>query len=83
MGTSLNRENRESERMGSVRTFLAELSVPARAVACVHAYQLGSDDHTPAFRVLIALAVGGAVYTLGVRVWSLALSKSQRAPSQS
>ena len=59
------------------------LSVPATALACVHAYQLGSDAHTPAFRVLMPLAVGGAVYPLGVRVWGLALLRSQRTPPQS
>ena len=57
------------------------LSVPATALACVHAYQLGSDAHTPAFRVLMPLAVAGAVYPLGVRVWSLVLLKFQRTPS--
>ena len=59
------------------------LSVPATALACVHAYQLGSDAHTTAFRVLMPLAVGCAVYPLGVRLWSLVLGKSQRTPSQS
>lgn len=59
------------------------LSVPATALACVHAYQLGSDAHTPAFRVLMPLAVALAVYPLGVRVWSVVLLKSQRTPSQS
>ena len=59
------------------------LSVPATALACVHAYQLGSDAHTTAFRVLMPLAVGCAVYPFGVRVWSLVLGKSQRTPSQS
>jgi DMSO/TMAO reductase YedYZ heme-binding membrane subunit len=59
------------------------LSVPATAVACIHAYQLGSDAHTPAFSVLAPLAVGGAVYPLGVRLWSLALSHSQETPRQS
>jgi len=53
------------------------LSVPATALACVHAYQLGSDSTTPAFRVLMPIAVGLAVYTLGVRVWKLVLSDSQ------
>ncbi|MCU1501692.1 MAG: putative rane protein [Ilumatobacteraceae bacterium] len=56
------------------------LSVPATALACVHAYQLGSDAHTPAFNVLMPLAVGGAVYPFGLRVWGLALARSQEAP---
>jgi methionine sulfoxide reductase heme-binding subunit len=59
------------------------LSVPATAAACIHAYQLGSDAHTPAFRVLMPVAAGCAVYPLGVRVWSLALSRSQRTQKQS
>ena len=59
------------------------LSVPATALACVHAYQLGSDAHTFAFRVLMPIAVGCAVYPLGVRIWSIALSKSQRTPTKS
>ena len=59
------------------------LSVPATALACVHAYQLGSDAHSAAFRVLMPLAVGGAVYPLVVRVWSLAATKSQQTPSKS
>ena len=59
------------------------LSVPATALACVHAYQLGSDAHTVAFRVLMPLAAGCAVYPLGVRLWSLALFKSQGTPSKS
>ena len=59
------------------------LSVPATALACVHAYQLGSDAHSTAFRVLMPLAVGGAVYPLVVRVWSLAATKSQQTPSKS
>jgi DMSO/TMAO reductase YedYZ heme-binding membrane subunit len=56
------------------------LSVPATALACVHAYQLGSDSHTRAFEVLLPLAVGAAVYPLGVRLWTLAFAKSQEAP---
>ena len=59
------------------------LSVPATALACVHAYQLGSDSSTTAFKVLMPVAVGCAVYPLGVRVWSLALSKSQETPNKS
>ncbi len=55
------------------------LSVPATALACVHAYQLGSDSHSPAFELLLVLAVGAAVYPLGVRFWSLVLSRSQEA----
>jgi DMSO/TMAO reductase YedYZ heme-binding membrane subunit len=56
------------------------LSVPATVLACVHAYQLGSDSHTPAFGVLMPLAAAGAVYPLGIRIWSLALSHSQQTP---
>ena len=41
------------------------LSVPATALACVHAYQHGSDARTFAFRVLMPLAVGCAVHPLG------------------
>ncbi len=59
------------------------LSGPATALACVHAYQLGSDAHSAAFRVLMPLAVGCTVYPLGVRTWSLALAKSQQSPSKS
>lgn len=59
------------------------LSVPATALACVHAYQLGSDAHSTVFEVLLVLAVGAAVYPLGVRVWSLLLSRSQQAPRKS
>ena len=58
------------------------LSVPATALACVHAYQLGSDSRTPAFRVLLPIAIGAAVYPLGVRLWSLALSRSQETFSK-
>lgn len=56
------------------------LAVPATALACVHAYQLGSDAHTAAFRVVLPVAVGAAVYPLGVRVWNLVLAQSQEAP---
>ena len=59
------------------------LSVPATALAGVHAYQLGSDAHSAAFRVLMPLAVGCAVYALGIRVWGLAFSKSQESPNRS
>jgi DMSO/TMAO reductase YedYZ heme-binding membrane subunit len=59
------------------------LSVPATALACVHAYQLGSDAGSVAFRVLMPIAVGCAVYPLGVRLWGLAFSKSQESPNQS
>jgi sulfoxide reductase heme-binding subunit YedZ len=59
------------------------LSVPATALACVHAYQLGSDADSSAFQVLMPLAVGGAVYPLGVRVWGLVLPKSQESPNRS
>lgn len=57
------------------------LSVPATALACVHAYEIGSDAHSAAFRILMPVAVGCAVYPLGVRVWGLVLSKSQGSPS--
>ena len=56
------------------------LSVPATALACVHASQLGSDSHARAFQLLLTLAVAAAMYPLGVRVWSVVLSKSQQAP---
>jgi sulfoxide reductase heme-binding subunit YedZ len=59
------------------------LSVPATALACIHAYQLGSDSQTLAFRILMPVAVGCAVYPLGVRVWGIALSKSQGSPNSS
>jgi sulfoxide reductase heme-binding subunit YedZ len=59
------------------------LSVPATALACVHAYQLGSDANSLAFRVLMPVAVGCAVYPLGVRVWGLVLSESQEDPNRS
>lgn len=59
------------------------LSVPATALACVHAYQLGSDAGSPAFQVLLPLAVGAAVYPLGVRIWSLVLARTQEAPRKS
>jgi methionine sulfoxide reductase heme-binding subunit len=55
------------------------LSVPATVVACVHAYQLGSDAHTAAFKVLMPVAAGACVYPLGLRVWGLALARSQQA----
>lgn len=58
------------------------LSVPATALVCVHAYQLGSDADSPAFRVLMPIAIGAAVYPLGVRVWSLVLDRSQGDPKQ-
>jgi hypothetical protein len=58
------------------------LSVPATALACLHAYQLGSDSGTPAFKVLLPVAVGLAIYPLGVRIWSLVLANSEEAPSQ-
>ncbi len=48
------------------------LSVPATALACVHAYQLGSDATTPAFRILMPLAVGSVVYPLALRVIKVA-----------
>jgi sulfoxide reductase heme-binding subunit YedZ len=56
------------------------LSVPATALACVHAYQIGSDAHTRGFEILLPLAVGAAVYPMGVRIWNLVLPKSQGAP---
>ena len=55
------------------------LSVPATALACVHAYQLGSDSHSSVFEALLVISVGAAVYPLGVRLWSLVLSRSQEA----
>jgi DMSO/TMAO reductase YedYZ heme-binding membrane subunit len=53
------------------------LSVPATAAACVHAYQLGSDARSLGFRIGLTLAVGLAVYPLGIRVWSLVLQRTQ------
>ena len=57
------------------------LSVPATALACVHAYQLGTEALTPAFSVLMPLVVGAAVYTLGVRLWGAVLSNSHEPHS--
>lgn len=58
------------------------LSVPATVLAVVHAYQLGSDAHTTAFRVLVPLLAAVTVYPLGVRLWGAVLGGSRTAPKQ-
>ena len=58
------------------------LSVPATVLACVHAYQLGSDADTAAFPVVLTLLAGAAVYPLGVRLWGVLLRESRNAPTQ-
>ncbi len=57
------------------------LSVPATVLACVHAYQLGSDADTPAFRVLLPVLAAGVVYPLVLRLWGVALGRSRNAPT--
>jgi DMSO/TMAO reductase YedYZ heme-binding membrane subunit len=59
------------------------LSVPATALACVHAYQIGSDAHTGAFQILLPVAAAAAVYPLGLRITKLISSRSQESPSRS
>lgn len=58
------------------------LSVPATVLACVHAYQLGSDAGTPAFRVVLVLAVGAVMYPLAFRVINV-VAKTRQAPTRS
>jgi methionine sulfoxide reductase heme-binding subunit len=52
------------------------LSVPATVLACVHAYQMGSDAHTPAFRILFPVLAAAAMYPLGLRLANLVLNRS-------
>jgi methionine sulfoxide reductase heme-binding subunit len=58
------------------------LSVPATVLACVHAYQLGSDAGTEAFRWGLTLLVAIAVYPLSLRVMKLLAAKSRTSPTQ-
>ena len=53
------------------------LSVPATVLAGVHAYQLGSDASTPAFRILMPIAAALAVYPAGLRLAKLVAAKSR------
>jgi len=63
------------------------LSVPATVFACVHAYQLGSDAHTPAFRILFPVLAAATVYPLGLRLANLitngSAKRSRSAPGRS
>ena len=52
------------------------ISVPATLIACVHAYQLGSDRSTAVFRVLALVAVAGTLYTSTLRLSGIAKSRT-------
>ncbi len=58
------------------------LSVPVTVLACVHAYQLGSDAGTPAFRLVLVLAVAAVMYPLAFRVINV-VAKTRQAPTRS
>jgi DMSO/TMAO reductase YedYZ heme-binding membrane subunit len=51
------------------------LSVPATVFACLHAYQLGSDASTAAFRIVLVVSAAAVVYPLGLRVSGLVLAR--------
>jgi methionine sulfoxide reductase heme-binding subunit len=54
------------------------LSVPATVLACVHAYQMGSDAGTTAFKVLMPIAAAAAVYPLGLRTINAGIARTRR-----
>jgi DMSO/TMAO reductase YedYZ heme-binding membrane subunit len=58
------------------------LSIPATVLACVHAYQLGSDADTPVFPVVLAVLAGAVMYPLGVRLFGVLLRGSRTDSTQ-
>jgi DMSO/TMAO reductase YedYZ heme-binding membrane subunit len=58
------------------------LSVPATVLACVHAYQIGSDAHTGAFQILLPVAAAAGVYPLVLRVTKILSAHSKESPRQ-
>jgi predicted ferric reductase len=53
------------------------LSVPATVFACMHAYQIGSDASTTAFRLLLWILIGATVYPLALRLFGLVAGRSR------
>ncbi len=47
------------------------LSIPATILACIHAYELGSDGKTTGFKVLLLTCIAVVVYTAGLRLTGL------------